>query len=401
MTQYDFDTLADRSLDNARKWDSSIVKSKFPNVRPDFIPLWIADMDFQAAPEIREALCEMATNGAYGYTYSTERWYQSVIDWQKKRHGNTVEKDWITLGYGTVPNMHILIQALLKPGDNILINTPVYGPFAYAAEHNDCGVVTVPLIKNGARYDLDWVKLENAMRTQQPKLLFFCSPHNPSGRIWSEAEMIRIADLCLQYKVLLVSDEVHSEHIMTGTFTSALKLPQKYLQNLIIFTSPNKAFNLGGLKLSYSMIPNPTLRAAFRKQYERNSVTSPNVPGQIAMTVAYEAGGEWLTQCEAYIRDNLQLVTESIERDFPGWQLMTMESSYLPWVDISASGVDMHYLVKMMAEDAGVIIGSGDDYVADFDHFFRLNLGTSHALVEESMARMAKTWQKLISHKME
>ena len=144
MEKYDFDSLADRTIDNARKWDNKIVHSKFPKVRDDFIPLWIADMDFKAAPEIRKSLAKVANNGAYGYTYSTERWYQSVINWQLKKHNNHVEHDWISLGYGTVPNMHIIVQALLKPTDSILLNTPVYGPFAYAAEHNDRKVICVP-----------------------------------------------------------------------------------------------------------------------------------------------------------------------------------------------------------------------------------------------------------------
>lgn len=396
MTQYDFDTLADRSIDNARKWDSGIVHSKFPKVREDFIPLWIADMDFQAAPEIRQALSQMADNGAYGYTYSTERWYQSVINWQQARHGNHVEKDWITLGYGTVPNMHVLIQALLGPDDSILLNTPVYGPFAYAAEHNQRRVLTVPLIKNGTRYDMDWDQLEKVMATQHPKLTFFCNPHNPSGRMWTKDEIIRYAELCLKYHVLLVSDEVHSEHIMQGTFVSALQLPEKYLDNLVMFTSPNKAFNLGGLKLSYSIIPNAELRDIFRKRYAANSVTSPNVPGQIAMTVAYEECGDWCDQCEAYIRENLRITADAIKRDFPGWELMDMDTSYLPWVDVAGSGIDMHTIAKTMAEDAGVVVGIGDDYVANADDFLRLNLGTSHAVIEEAMKRMATTWQKMI-----
>ncbi|WP_056989586.1 MalY/PatB family protein, partial [Lacticaseibacillus camelliae] len=371
MTQYDFDTLADRSIDNARKWDSGIVHSKFPKVRDDFIPLWIADMDFQAAPEIREALAKMSENGAYGYTYPTDRWYQSVINWQKTRHGNDVKKDWITLGYGTVPNMHVLIQALLQPGDSILINTPVYGPFAYAAEHNNRGVVTVPLIKNGTRYDMDWDGIEEAMATKKPKLTFFCNPHNPSGRMWARDEIIRYADLCEKYHVLLVSDEVHSEHIMHGTFVSALQLPTKYLDNLVMFTSPNKAFNLGGLKLSYSIIPNDNLRAIFRKRYAANSVTSPNVPGQIAMTVAYEECADWCDQCEAYIRENLRITADFIKHDFPGWQLMDMDTSYLPWVDVAEFGIDMHTIAKTMAEEAGVVVGIGDDYVANADDFLR------------------------------
>lgn len=394
MVKYDFDTLSDRSIDNARKWDPGIVHSKFPHVRKDFIPMWIADMDFKAAPEIRKALVRMSENGAYGYTYSTDRWYNSVIHWQKTRHHVDVKKEWITLGYGTVPNMHILIQALLKDeNDCVLLNTPVYGPFEYAAQHNHRKVVCVPLIKKGRRYYMDFDKIEQAMKEYHPKLTFFCSPHNPSGRIWTKDEMIELADLCLKYHVLLVSDEVHSEHIMHGTFTGALQLPEKYMHNLIMFTSPNKAFNLGGLKLSYSIIPDDHLRQIFRNRYKANSVTSPNVPGQIAMTTAYESCAEWLDQCQAYIKENLNITKQAME-ELPGWEMMDMDSSYLPWVDISQTGVDMHTIAKLMADKAGVVVGVGDDYVQNYENFLRLNLGTSHAVVKEAMNRMIKAWKE-------
>lgn len=393
--KYDFDTIADRTIDNARKWDKNIVNSKFPGISEDFIPLWIADMDFKAAPEIREALENMSENGAYGYTYSTDKWYQSVIDWQGKKHGNKVQKEWITLGYGTVPNMHCLVQTLTQPDDSIIMSTPVYGPFAYAAEHNDRKVITVPLIIKDDNYYLDFEKLEQEMKTKKPKIMMFCSPHNPSGRIWSYDELLKIAQLCFDNNVVMVSDEVHSEHIMEGKFVSALQLPEKYLQNLVMFTSPNKAFNLGGLKLSYSIIPNKDLREALRKQYQRNSVTSPNVPGQIAMITAYNDCGEWLVQCESYIKENLELFEARLKRDFPEWKMMKMESSYLPWVDVSQSGFDMHTIAKNMALNAGVVIGIGDDYVADADDFLRFNLGTSRAIIEESMDRMAKEWARM------
>ena len=393
--KYDFDTIADRTIDNARKWDKNIVNSKFPGISEDFIPLWIADMDFKAAPEIREALENMSENGAYGYTYSTDKWYQSVIDWQGKKHGNKVQKEWITLGYGTVPNMHCLVQTLTQPDDSIIMSTPVYGPFAYAAEHNDRKVITVPLIIKDDNYYLDFEKLEQEMKTKKPKIMMFCSPHNPSGRIWSYDELLKIAQLCFDNNVVMVSDEVHSEHIMEGKFVSALQLPEKYLQNLVMFTSPNKAFNLGGLKLSYSIIPNKDLREALRKQYQRNSVTSPNVPGQIAMITAYNDCGEWLVQCESYIKENLEFFEARLKRDFPEWKMMKMESSYLPWVDVSQSGFDMHTIAKNMALNAGVVIGIGDDYVADADDFLRFNLGTSRAIIEESMDRMAKEWARM------
>lgn len=397
--KYDFDDIADRSIDNARKWDKEIVNKKFPGISDDFIPLWIADMDFKAAPEIRRALTEMSENGAYGYTYPTEKWFQSVIDWQKIKHNNHIEKEWITLGYGTVPNMHYLVQALTDPEDYIIMNTPVYGPFAYAAEHNNRKVITVPLILKGDRYYLDFNKLEDEMKTKHPKILMFCSPHNPSGRIWSQDELIKVAQLCLDNNVVLVSDEVHSEHIMEEEFVSALQLPDKYMENLVMFTSPNKAFNLGGLKLSYSIIPGEKLRNALRGQYLKNSVTSPNVPGQIAMTTAYNDCGEWLLQCESYIKGNLNIFEESINRDFPEWKLLRMESSYLPWVDVSESGFDMHTIAHNMAINAGVVVGIGDDYVADADDFLRFNLGTSAKLIQESMDRMAIEWHRMKSNK--
>lgn len=395
--KYNFDDLADRKIDNARKWDKEIVNSKFPGLPDDFIPLWIADMDFKAAPEIRDSLKEMAINGAYGYTYSTERWFQSVIEWQKNRHNNYEKKDWITLGYGTVPNMHCLVQTLTEPGDSIIMNTPVYGPFAYAAEHNDRKVITVPLIRKDVNYYLDFNKLEDEMRTKHPKILMFCSPHNPSGRIWTRDELIKVSQLCLENNVVMISDEVHSEHIISGEFVSSLNLPDKYLQNLVMLTSPNKAFNLGGLKLSYSIIPNEHLRDALRRQYIKNSVTSSNVPGQIAMTTAYDNCSEWLTQCESYIRNNLRIFEVSLKKDFPEWKLMKMESSYLPWVDVSESGFDMHTISQNMALNAGVVIGIGDDYVADANDFLRFNLGTSKAVIQESMDRMAEEWNKMKS----
>jgi len=401
MEKYDFDTLADRKIDNARKWDKKIVAGKFPNVREDFIPLWIADMDFQAAPEIRLALTKMASNGAYGYTYPTDRWYQSVINWYKKRHNVTIKKEWITLGYGTVPNMHVLVQSFLKENDSIILNTPIYGPFAYAAEHNNRQVITVPLLKQNNRYEIDWKNIEKNMKEKHPKATFFCSPHNPSGRIWTKEEITRMADLCLKYNVLFVSDEVHSEHIMEGSYTSALELDDKYMNNLVMFTSPNKAFNLGGLKLSYSIIPNEKIRRQFRKQYEKNSVTSPNVPGQIAMTTAYEDCDVWLDQCAAYIKENLEITQRYIDKYFDGWEMMDMDSSYLPWIDVSNAKLNMHEIAEVMAKDAGVVVGIGDDYVADADNFLRLNLGTSHSVIEEAMSRMAKTWQKVLKDNME
>lgn len=393
MIKYDFDKCADRQIDHARKWDRKIVQGKFPKVRTDFIPVWIADMDFQAAPEIREALANVALNGAYGYTYATDEWYDAVLNWQQRRHHNRLERDWLTLGYGTVPNMHYLYQAFLAPDEKVLMNTPVYGPFAYAAEHNGYQIVKNKLKLENKRYTIDFELLAKQLEDDKNKIYLLCSPHNPSGRIWQLSEMQRIAQLCLENDVLLVVDEVHSEHIINGQFYSAFQLPKQYWNQLIVLTSPNKGFNLGGLKLSYSIIPNVKLRKRLRQQYAKNSITSPNVFGQTAMIAAYNQGEEWLNQCEAYIKQNYVDIQAILAESFDGWEMCDMDSSYLPWVNITNTPFTMHEIVDMMANEAGVIFGDGDDYVADGDTFIRLNLGAPNALIKESMTRMAEVWQ--------
>lgn len=392
--KYNFDEIANGKMSNSRKWDIDTIRQTYPNVKDDFIPVWIADMDYKAAPEIRRALEEIVNNGAYGYASTSQRWYDAVINWQLVRHNNLVEQEWLTLGYGTVTNMHIAVQAFTKENDCVLILTPVYGPFKYSVEDNNRRCVEVPLLLENNRYEINWDYLEKAIRTQKPKLMFFCNPHNPSGRIWTRAETERVARLCKENDVILVSDEVHSEYIMNGSFCSSLQIDTNYLDNLIVLMSPNKGFNLGGLKLSYSIIPNEKIRDQFRKQYIKDDVTSPNVTSQVAMITAYEQGEEWLDECKLYLKENLKIFTQYIDESFPGWKMMKADASYLPWVNVSESGFTMEEVGTMMADEAGVVISTGNNFVSNGREFLRFNLGTSHQLLRESMERMVPIWEK-------
>lgn len=387
--EFDFDHMADRSIDHARKWDAKIIQQKFPGTPQDFIPMWIADMDFPAAPAIRRKLVRVAENGAYGYTSAHDGFFEAVMSWQKRRHDADIERDWITLSYGTVSTIHYLYQAFCQPNDCVLLNTPVYDPFGYAAHHNGLRVISNPLVvgKDG-RYCIDFDLLERQMVEERPQIYLFCSPHNPAGRIWTREEIIHVAELCLEHHVLLVVDEVHSELALQGPFISALTLPEPYRSNLIVFTSPNKGFNLGGLKTSYSVIPNPQIRARFRHRFEMNSITSPNVFGCAAIITAYNECADWLDALVDYLRESYRYTAEFIENEMQGWELMPMDASYLPWVDISGTGANATEITRHMAHDAGVIIEDGSHYVSDGESYVRLNLGMPRKLVVECMERM-------------
>lgn len=385
---FNFDTMADRTLDHARKWDSTIIKQKYPHARKDFIPMWIADMDFPAAPAIRRALVKVADNGAYGYGYAHDGFFNAVTSWHKRRHDTEVKRDWITLAYGTVPTIHYLHQAFCQPNDCILLNTPVYDPFGYAAHNNGFRVIENPLIYRDRSYHIDFELLEEQLERFHPRIHLFCSPHNPGGRIWTLEEIERVADLCRANGCLLVVDEVHSEHIMDGEFRSSLQLPERYLDNLIVLTSPNKGFNLGGLKTSYSIIPSPRVRGIFRHRLEMNSITSPNTFGCAAIIAAYDESEEWLDAVTAYLRENYRQTKAFIDEHMQGWELMTMDASYLPWVNVSGTGSTATEVTEYLAREAGVIVGDGTYYVANGGSFIRLNLGCPWEIVSEALTRM-------------
>lgn len=386
--QFDFDVMANRALDHARKWDPVIIKQKFPQAADDYIPMWIADMDFPAAPAVRRALAEVAENGAYGYGYTHDGFYDAVISWQKRRHNADVKRDWITLAYGTVPTMHYLYQAFCQPNDCIILNTPVYDPFGYAAHNNGFRVIENPLVYRDNTYYIDYDLLEAQMDEFRPRVHLFCSPHNPGGRIWTLEEIERTARICKKYGCLFVVDEVHCEHIMAGEFHTALQLPEDLQDNLIVFTSPNKGFNLGGLKTSYSIIPNEKIRTILRHRFEMNSITSPNTFGCAAIIAAYNEGEEWLDAITEYLRESYRVTAEFIEQKMKGWELMRMDASYLPWVNIAGTGATATEITDHMAREAGVIVGDGTYYVADGAEFVRLNLGCPRKLVVEALERM-------------
>ncbi|EGO8361299.1 putative C-S lyase [Escherichia coli] len=387
---FDFDKIIERKSDKCRKWDHQFVCSRFGAVPEDFIPLWIADMDFTSPPAVIDGFQRIVEHGTFGYTYAFDEFYDAVIGFQRDRHHVSIEREWITLTYGTVSTLHYMVQAFCQPGDSVMMNTPVYDPFAMATERQGVKVLANPLSVTDNRYQLDFSLVEDQLKNHKPKLWFFCSPHNPAGRIWTADEIRQVSDLCKRYDVVLVVDEVHAEHLLEGEFVSCLACGSADADNLILLTSPNKAFNLGGLKTSYSVIPNKGLRQRFRQRLEMNSITSPNIFGVWGITLAYQHARPWLDALNIYLRNNSHWLNDALKTHFPNWKMMTPESSYLAWVDVSESGRTATEWVNHFAHNAGVIIEDGSHYVQNGENYLRLNFGTQRYWLEQALERMQK-----------
>lgn len=391
---YDFNNVPDRISEKARKWDKQIIENHFGKVANNFIPMWIADMDFKIPIEMEKAFHEAVTRGVFGYTYCYEEFYDAVMEWQRSMHDVIVKKEWITLSYGTVSTIHYAIQAFCESGDYILMNTPAYDPFDSAAKKQGVNRIYNSLIATDLRYYIDFKSLESQLKEFKPKLYLFCSPHNPSGRIWSIEEMREVTRLCKENNTILIVDEVHGEHIHYGEFHSALKL-QEYEDNIILLTSPNKGFNLGGLKTSYSIIPNKNIRTRFKKKLDQNSITSPNSFGIIGLICAYSQCKPWLEELNAYIKENYELFESYIEKKIHVLKVMKMESSYLAWVDIKGTNLTAEEVTNLLASKAGVLVESGTHFVKDGEGYIRFNLGTQKENVLDALERMEEIFKLL------
>lgn len=386
-----FDRIIDSKIDVRRKWNKELIEQKFnTKINSDFIPLWIADMDFLHPKELKQDLIEYISKSNLGYTNLIPAFYNSIINWQKRRHGVDVKKEWIKIGYGTVSTLHLIYSNFVKDTECIMFSTPCYDPFYAAAKNNNKKVVFSKLIEKDNRYFLDYEDIEKKMKENKVKIYILCNPHNPSGRVWEKKEIEKIAEICLKNDVILVSDEVHSELILKNSHFSTLKLNKKYLNNLIFLTSPNKAFNLGGLKTSYAIIPNEKIAKKFELGMKKNSVTSPNILGLISLISSYDNCEYWLDELKEYINLNYNYTKEYIEKNMKDFKVMPLESSYLLWVKVS--GKSAFWTEKFANE--GVFVEDGEDFVSFGEKYIRINLGISKKYLKKSLDIMKRVYKE-------
>ena len=384
MTKYDFETIIDRRGTGCLKWDAWSRRGH----ASDDLPLWVADMDFKTVPAAMDALIERVQHGVYGYTMATDGYYSAVQNWFETRHGWRPEREWFVKTPGVVFALAMAVTSFTQPGDAVVIQPPVYYPFRLMIQDNGRKMVTSPLLYEDGRYTMDYEGFERTLEESGAKLFILCNPHNPVGRCWTEEELRRIGEICLRHHVLVVADEIHADFARKGfRHVPFASLGEEFANNAVICTAPSKTFNLAGLQLSNIFIPNPDLRAAFKRTLGRTGYDEPSVFGVTATQACYEHGAEWLDQLKEVLDVNLGVLEAAVGR-MDGVRLVPLESTYLPWLDCSGLGLDDAGIKRLVEQDAKLWLDLGTMFGPEGSGFVRMNLASPTSVIEEACARL-------------
>ncbi|HFI0405186.1 TPA: MalY/PatB family protein [Streptococcus suis] len=381
MTQYDFTTRPNRLSHHSEKWKAS-------EQDPELLQLWVADMDFEALPEIRSAIRHYADQHIFGYPYASDSLYQSIIDWEKDQHGYEISKESIVLIEGVVPALSVAIQALTEEGDAVLINTPVYPPFARTVKLNNRQLVTNSLQVVDGQFQIDFEQLERDLVEQEVKLYIFCNPHNPGGRVWSKDEVEKIGQLCRKYKVLLVSDEIHQDLTLYGNQHHSFNTVSPDFKDFsLVLSSATKTFNIAGTKNSFAIIENRQLRKAFtRRQLVNNQHEIPAI-GLITTETAFRYGRPWLEELKTVLEKNIDFVTDYLTQQTK-IKVVKPQGTYLVWLDFSAYGLEHNELHRKLKEEAKVVLNDGQTFGKEGVHHARLNAAAPFETIKEACERI-------------
>ena len=394
---YNFDKEINRMGTSSVKWDYQ--KGNMALVETDacdakhgadrLLPLWVADMDFQSPPAVIEALKARAEHGIFGYTVSSDAYFEALINWMDTHYDRQIKKEWVVLTPGVVSALNIMVQTFVAPGEKVLIQPPVYYPFYNVIENNETEVVRNGLIEENGRYLMDFDDLAEKAADPAVKMAILCSPHNPIGRVWTREELTRFGEICLANDVLVVSDEIHCDLIHTGhTFTSFASISEEFAQNSIVCTAPSKTFNLPGLKTSNMIIPNSKLRLAFTKTMNRAGLLGGNTFGIVGTEAAYRYGEAWLTKLLAYIESNYHFMVDYLAEHLPQLTVFPLEGTYLVWVDCRALGLDADTRQALFLDEAKLFLDEGELFGPEGLGFERFNIACPRHILAEALARM-------------
>ncbi len=378
---YDFDTLVERRGTNSYKWDA------LPS--DDVLPLWVADMDFAVAPCIQEALRRRVEHPVYGYVRVPDSYYNKVIDWFARRHRFLMKREWIIYTIGVVPGISACLQALTRPGDKVLVQTPVYNCFFSSILNSGCEILDSPLQLHDGRYEMDFADLEWKASDPSAKIMLLCNPHNPAGRAWSRDDLQKVAEICLRHDVFIVCDEIHNELTLPGTkYTSLGCLGDDVLQHAAILTSSSKSFNIAGLQIANIIVANDEKRQLIDKAINVNEVCDVNPFGVEALQAAYSPEGEqWLKELMEYIDGNYRFLCEFFDQHLPQLPVIKMDSTYLPWVDCSALNKESGQIEKELLEQQHVWFNAGCMYTKQSSPFLRINIACPRGLLQQALER--------------
>lgn len=382
--EYDFSRPTERHGTDSYKWDSA--------PETDIIPLWVADMDFETFPGITEALQRRVAHGIFGYTRVPEAYYEAVCRWFDKRHGWHINREDIIYTSGVVPAVSAVIKALTLPGDQVIVQGPVYNCFFSSIRNNGCETVSNSLIynKEELRYEIDFDDLERKLAHERARLMLICNPHNPGGRVWTRDELTRVAELCRKYGVRVVSDEIHCElTLYDNEYVPFGSLPDELSRDSITCCSPSKAFNTAGLQIANIVCRDAEVRNRIDRAININEVCDVNPFGVIALQAAYsDEGYEWLTQLRAYISSNYDLLRERFARELPKCKVMRMEGTYLAWIDCSELHIPSDEIEEMLMHENKVWVNAGSMYGAEGAAFIRINMACTSELLNEGITRI-------------
>lgn len=381
----DFDKVIDRRNTRCLKYDFAERRG----MPKDVLPLWVADMDFETSSYIQDALAERVKHGIFGYSEVQTSYFEIVRDWMKKHHNWDIQEKWLVKTPGVVFALAMAVKAYTQPNDSVLIQQPVYYPFSEVIADNGRKVVSSDLyLGDDNRYHIDFEDFEKKIIDEKAKLFFLCNPHNPVGRVWTKAELVRLGDICVRHGVIVVSDEIHQDFVFHGKHHGYANLKKEFENISITCTSPSKTFNLAGLTISNIFIPNHELRRKFRKELDAAGTSQLGVMGLVACEAAYSKGEEWYQTMIAYVSDNIRFVKQYVEENLPGVSMIDTEGTYLVWLDFRKTGLNVSDLKNLIVHKAKLWLDSGKIFGKCGEGFQRINVACPRSVLKGALDRI-------------
>ena len=379
--KWDFDDVVDRS----GTWSI-----KYERAAEGQIPMWIADMDFRTAPAVSSALKERLNRDVMGYTFTPEEYYQSIIYWEKEMHDWKVEKEWVAYCPGVITSINQAYLTFTNPGDSIIVMPPVYNLFRMYAERLGRKVIDNPLLFDGERYRIDFDGLERLLSNTDAKILVLCNPHNPAGIVWDHDALRRVASLCRQKGVIVISDEIHADLTLPGyQHTPFCSVSDDAEAVGLVFAGPTKSFNLAGVSMTaYCVIPNKTLREAYLKQLKDAKLDEAPIASLVATIAAYTEGSPWLLSLREYLQGNIREVVDFFSLHSLGIKAIPPQASFLVWLDCRAMGLSQEGLMKFFSDEVGLLLSNGAMYGQGGEGFVRMNIGCPRRIVKKALGRI-------------
>jgi len=391
MMTYDFDKIILRENTSCVKYD---LRKEFFGTA-SVVPLWVADMDFETPDFIRDAVIKRASHPVYGYTFRSDSFQRSIINWMGKRHNWEIKKEWVAFSPGVVPALNMAVMAFTSPGDKVIVQPPVYFPFFTAVKNHGRQLVYNQLTEKDGRYEMDFDDLEQKI-DEKTKLLLLCHPHNPVGRLWSRTELETLVEICTRKNILIVSDEIHSDLMLKGNVHVPLaSLSQQAADISLTCIAPSKTFNLAGLATSALIIPNEAHRKVYEKILDDLHVGMGNLFGITSLEAAYDGGEEWLGQLLAYLDQNLELLNNFIFSRIPGIKVVPAEATYLIWLDFRGLGLKGKELKEFVIQKAGIGLNDGPSFGPGGDGFQRINIALPRKILTEALEKLERAVKEL------